>query len=107
MEEIKKGYPLRAPLAKEKNIQFIFISTDEDADEWKKRINSLNKYGMTENQYLIRKEDKKVMQEYFNLYSIPRYCLINRQNEMVTFLMPRLSDTEEFNKWIEKANLKI
>lgn len=106
VEEIKKGYPLRAPLAKEKNIQFIFISTDEDADEWKKRIKSLNKYGMTENQYLISKEDKKVMQEYFNLYSIPRFCMINRKNEMVTFLMPRPSDTEEFNKWIEKADLR-
>jgi thiol-disulfide isomerase/thioredoxin/glycerophosphoryl diester phosphodiesterase len=106
VEEIKKGYPLREPLAKEKNIQFIFISTDEDSNEWKKRINSLNKYGMSENQYLMSKEDKSAMQEYFNLYSIPRFCMINRKNEMVTFLMPRPSETEEFNKWIEKADLK-
>jgi hypothetical protein len=61
---------------------------------------------MTENQYIVNEENREIIQEYFNCNTIPKSCLINSKNEVITFEMPMPWETENFIFWIEKADLK-
>jgi thiol-disulfide isomerase/thioredoxin len=106
IEAIKTSYPHRIALTKDKDVQFIYISIDEDVNKWKNRINKLRLFGVNENQYIVNEGNRKIIQEYFNCNTIPKSCLINSKNEVITFEMPMPWETENFIFWIEKAELK-
>jgi len=100
--------------SKYKNITFVAISVDQDRDKWLKKIesdkektgtdkeiieseNSVNKKEFITDIYKIRK--------IWEVESIPRFILIDKDFRIITAFAPRPSDKVEIEKLLEKVNL--
>jgi thiol-disulfide isomerase/thioredoxin len=99
IEEIKISYESRQKLAQENKVIFYYFSIDKDKEKWKNKVSTLKKYGMNKNQYLI--EDNSILKSYFNISSIPRYTILDKENKLFLINAPSPSDSLKFNKSIE------
>lgn len=77
---------------KREAVTFIYISTETSEVKWKKAMEQHN-LG-TSNQYLIVSSDKKGLNDYFKISSIPRYILIDQPNNILMGDAPRPSSQE-------------
>jgi thiol-disulfide isomerase/thioredoxin len=78
---IKETYAVREKLAREKNVKFLYFSTDRDANKWKDRVAELAKIGVNKDHYLITDEDRSVLNAYFSIDAIPRYIILSSTNK--------------------------
>ncbi len=82
-----------------KGVVFIYITKDENLDEWKK---SIQKIGLNENNYVIRNSKSSKMLEELWIVPIPRYLLYNKQGKLVHKDAPRPMETVEISKLFNK-----
>lgn len=73
----------------EKDVVFVYISTDKNAEQWKGMIEQLEISGQN---YLANPAVKQEIVERFNLQFIPRYVLINKEGKVVDANAKRPSD---------------
>ena len=73
-----------------KDIAFVFISTDSDNKAWKK---ATQEEGMTRSSYRILNPDSKFLQD-INLRYIPRYIIFDRKGNLINTNAPRPSDDD-------------
>jgi thiol-disulfide isomerase/thioredoxin len=99
IEEIKISYENRQKLAQENKVIFYYFSIDKDQEKWKNKVSALKKYGINKNQYLI--DENSILKSYFNIYSIPRYTILDKENKLFLINAPSPSDSLKFNKSIE------
>ena len=76
---------------KDKDVAFVYISTDRDANAWQKAISSLN---ITGEHYRVNKNVHSQMNERFNVQYIPRYVLIDKKGNVVDANAKRPSNSE-------------
>ncbi len=62
-----------------KDLEMISVSIDDNYEHWKQ---ALEKENMPWSQYIVRKEDKAVIDLIFKIHSIPLLCLIDRNNNI-------------------------
>ncbi len=65
---------------KDKNVAFVYISTDRDVNAWKNAINTLN---ITGEHYHVNQNVHTQMMEKFDVRYIPRYVIIDKQGNVV------------------------
>jgi thiol-disulfide isomerase/thioredoxin len=82
IKEIKTTHLFKNTIGVKHNVSFIYFSIDEDAEDWKRKVNQLKNYELDRNQYLIIGESKELFKNYFNLRSIPNYTIINNENHL-------------------------
>lgn len=80
-QKIQKQYP---------EINFIFLSKDEDYKNWENSI--LSKKLDKENNYLIGSSKNSEILKYFKITSISRYVIIGKDGKVVYQDAPRPSD---------------
>ncbi len=92
-KKIQKDY-------KDKNIVFIYISTDKDFQEWEK---ASKEEGLlfNENNFLCINYPKANFYKELQLKTIPRYLLYNKKGELIHTNAPRPS-SKELRKLIDK-----
>lgn len=105
INEITKAKSFRDKLAVENNVEWIYLSIDEDRKKWLKKSEELKEFLNVRNQYLIIGGKKSALARYLKVSWIPRYVILNQRNEIVLNNAPRPSDTLVFNKIIDKINL--
>lgn len=76
---------------KDKDVAFVYISTDRDANAWKKAISSLN---ITGEHYRVNRNVHTQMNEKFNVQYIPRYVLIDKKGNVVDANAKRPSNAQ-------------
>ncbi|WMW76990.1 thioredoxin-like domain-containing protein [Flavobacterium sp. 20NA77.7] len=81
------------------NVTIIYMSIDENKSDWIKRISQLENYNIQKNQYLINKT-KFSIADYLNVKQIPRYVILNKENEVVMVNAPSLKDSLNYKKII-------
>jgi thiol-disulfide isomerase/thioredoxin len=92
-EELSKAYP---------EIQFIGVSIDQIASSWRDR---LKKSGIpaTVKEFLV---DPFVVEKAWDLASIPRFILIDKDFKIVNAFAPRPSDKEAITKLLDEIKNK-
>lgn len=85
-------------------IDFIFLSFDKDKNNWIRKIKQLqlNK----KNCYLLKGNFKSNFAQYFDISSIPRYIIINKERKIITANAVRPSQEVEFNKLLKNLTAK-
>jgi len=106
ISEIKKGKSFRDKLSVEKNVEWIYLSIDKDEKKWLKKSQELNFFLNTRNQYLILSGIKSPLARSLKISGIPRYVIIDRQNQIILNNSPRPSDSIIFKKNINKIYSK-
>lgn len=87
-EEIPYLQKIVTALGSDKDIQIISISIDEDSRSWKKRLEEENP---TWPQYIATAAGLKTISEEYQINSIPRFALLDRQGRIITVNAPRPS----------------
>lgn len=100
IEGIKETYDIREKFTKEKNVRFIYFSTDKDAQKWRSRVEELEKSGINADHYLISRDDYALFDDYFSIQTIPRYIVLGHTNKTYVNSFPA-PGTPEFEKVIE------
>lgn len=76
---------------KDKDVAFVYISTDRDANAWKNAISSLK---ITGEHYRVNRNVHTQMNEKFNVQYIPRYVLIDKEGNVVDANAKRPSNAQ-------------
>lgn len=108
ISEFDKAKDFKKRIQKKENLEYIYISIDDDESEWRQKIMDLSNLLTTKNQYLIlnRKKSrllkKMLLREYGNeiTFTIPRYCILDSKNKIISNNSPRPSDSLAFEKII-------
>lgn len=79
----------------EKSVSFLYISIDEDTENWLKAVaqEKLDK----NNSYLLLHRDNAPFAKQYNISSIPRYMLFDKEGKVLMADAPRPSDTALIN----------
>jgi thiol-disulfide isomerase/thioredoxin len=112
IDEFHKAKAFKKRIKKEANLEYIYISIDDDKTKWTKRILELEYTLKPENQYLIiNRKNSKILKQMLirnNInstnFSIPRYCIIDSNNKIISNNSPRPSDSLAFKRIIKKIN---
>lgn len=85
-----------------KGIGFIYVSTDEDADAWKKAAKQLNL--LPQYSYVLPSGNESAVAKRFAITSIPRYLIIDANGNVISDQAPIPSDPkikQMFNKLLK------
>lgn len=85
-----------------KGIGFVYVSTDEDANAWKKAAKQLNL--LPQYSYVLPSGNESAVAQRFNITSIPRYLIIDAKGNVISDQAPIPSDPkikQMFNKLLK------
>lgn len=105
IDEIKKAKNFKDKLSVEENVEWIYLSIDDDKDKWLEKSKELKEFFNVRNQYLVLGGKKSPLARSLNVSWIPRYVIINKQNEIVLENAPRPSDTLRYKQIIDDISL--
>lgn len=101
IDEIQKAKNFKDKLSVEGNVEWIYLSIDDDKDKWLKKSKELQEFLNVRNQYLVVGGKKSPLARSLKVSWIPRYVIINRDNEIVLNNSLRPSDSINFKKVIK------
>lgn len=87
---------------KNKNIEFVSLSTDRKKSSWK---NALKKHKLTGNQFIISKKQIEKFNNDNMITGIPSFYLIDPEGKIYQKNPPRPSNKEGFNKLMNEIGL--
>lgn len=100
ISEIQNTKSFKDKVSVENNVEWIYLSIDEDENSWMDASQKLNDYLNVRNQYFLLKGTKSSLARDLKVNGIPRYVLLNKQNQIVLESAPHPSDTVNFKKII-------
>ena len=101
IDEIRKEKDFKDALSIENNVEWIYLSIDEDKEKWLKKSKELEPFLNIRNQYFVIDGTNSQLGKFFKVDWIPRYIIINKENEIVLNNAPRPSDTQIFKEIID------
>ncbi|WP_189362545.1 TlpA family protein disulfide reductase [Algibacter mikhailovii] len=101
IDEIKKEKDFKDALSIEGNVEWIYLSIDKDIEKWLKKSKELEKFLNVKNQYLVLEGTNSKLGKFFKVNWIPRYVILNKENEIILNNAPRPSDTQIFKQIID------
>ncbi|MEP0211848.1 MAG: thioredoxin-like domain-containing protein [Cellulophaga sp.] len=100
--EIKKSSNFKNNLSKKQPINWIYISIDENQKQWLQKSKTLESKLEGKEQYLLLNNKYPKLLKYLRVETIPRYSILNKNNEIILENAPRPSDSINFNRIINK-----
>ncbi len=109
--EMKKTVELRNDLKASGDLEWVFISIDHNKNNWLKSLRELKPFLPDGHQYRMLNIEKSEILQYLTkgereTFMIPRYVIIDSNDEVISSNAPRPSDTEAFKKLINKTKTK-
>ena len=101
ISEIKKAKSFKDKLSIEKDVEWIYLSIDKDKEKWLKKSKELEPFLNIKNQYFVIDGTNSQLGKFFKVNWIPRYIILNKENEIVLNNAPRPSDTQVFKQIID------
>jgi thiol-disulfide isomerase/thioredoxin len=104
ISEIKKGKENRIKLTLNDDVEWTYISIDDDIEKWKKKSKELAEYGLLKKQYLVLNRKESALILALKVKEIPRYTILNKKVEIIDYDAPRPSDIIVFKRIIDNIN---
>lgn len=104
LNDIIKGHSIRKKLSENNNLEWVYISIDEDKEKWFKKSYELTKYGLTQNQYLLINPKQSKLNFFLGLTSIPRYVVLDKDVLIIDGNAPSPLFENQFLKIIKEIN---
>jgi len=102
--QIKEGKQFKNKLAKENNVEWIYISVDRDKNSWLKKIFKLQEFMNTEHQYLVLGAKNSSLAKELRIIGIPKYVIFDKNKQIILNNAPKPSDSIVFKKVIDEIN---
>lgn len=102
--EIKKSSSFKNNLSKEQTVSWIYISIDKNQEQWLQKSKALESKLKSKQQYLLLNSKSSKLLKYLRVETIPRYSILNKNNEIILENAPRPSDSINFKRIINKLN---
>ncbi|WP_299683101.1 thioredoxin-like domain-containing protein [uncultured Dokdonia sp.] len=107
IKEMKTTKDFKENLAAEYGTDWIYISADEDQEKWLKKTNQLQKYIPKEKHYRFVRPFKSKLLKLLkarknNKVYVPRYTIINSDNNVALAIAPHPSDSITFKRNIQE-----
>jgi len=99
--EIKDGKPSKDRLSVENNVEWIYLSIDENHQQWLEKNKELEHVLNFNNSFFLLKGKNSSLAKFLNVSWIPRYVIFNQKNKIVLNNAPRPSDSLIFEKIID------
>lgn len=99
--DIKNGGKNKGLFAKDYFLDWVYISIDTDLEKWKQKALELKKYGTLNNQYLLLDTVNSALKKKFEINSIPRYIIFDKNGYLVNDKAPKPT---EYNSFIGALN---
>lgn len=106
IKEITEAKSFKDKLAIENDIDWIYLSIDDNKDKWLEKSAELETFLNTRDQYLISNGNKSSLAKELNVNWIPRYVIFDQNNKIILNNSPRPSDSILFKKIIDEIKLK-
>ncbi|WP_435315571.1 TlpA family protein disulfide reductase, partial [Cellulophaga fucicola] len=100
--EIKKSSSFKNNLSKEQTVSWIYISIDKNQEQWLQKSKALESKLKSKQQYLLLNSKSSKLLKYLRVETIPRYSILNKNNEIILENAPRPSDSINFKRIINK-----
>jgi len=94
--DIKYGGKNKALFANDYLLDWVYISIDTDVVKWQQKALELKKYGTLKNQYLLLDPINSALKKKFELNSIPRYVIIDKNGFLVNDKAPKPTEYDSF-----------
>ena len=101
IDEIQKTKSIRDKLAVEKDVEWIYLSIDEDKEKWLNRSEELKEYLNVHHQYFVLNGIKSLLSKNLKVWGIPKYVILDKKNRIILNNGPKPSDSIIFNKIID------
>jgi len=89
LEEMKKGKKLKEAFVDNKDVVFLYVSIDKEAEKWRSYVKNNNIQGF----HLISREgDEEKVRDRYEVNFIPRFILIDKQGNIVQYEAKAPSD---------------
>lgn len=102
IDDIQKSKAFKDRLTVEYNIEWIYISVDRDQEKWTKSAKELNDFFGTNDQYFLLAGQKSSLISDLKIRGIPRYVILDKQNQIVLSNAPNPSNSEIFERIINE-----
>lgn len=109
IREIKKAQNFRKRLKKEDHVEWIYLSVNLNKNDWIKASLKLKDDFESNHQYLILNPRSSKLLKFIKvskegLFTVPRYTILDPDNNIILNNAPRPSDSLLFKKIIDKIN---
>ncbi len=106
VEQIKNGKDLKDRLLVENNVEWIYLSIDENHQQWLDRNKEFKHVLNFTNSFYILNGKNSSLTKSLKVSWIPRYVIFNKKNKIVLNNAPSPSDNEYFEKIIDDIDSK-
>jgi len=104
INEIIYGNSNRKEISSKSKLVWIYLSVDKNKDDWIKKSNELDEYGLTQHQYLILDSTDSNITRFFSVNKIPRYVILDKNDLIINVDAPRPSFENQFVKIINEID---
>lgn len=105
VKQIQESKPFKDRLSVENNVEWIYLSIDDDKVKWLKKGEQLSENLNFRNSYLLLKGKKSSLAKALEVHQIPRYVVFDKNHKIIVNSAPSPSDEEFFERIIDNAQL--
>lgn len=98
---IKDGKKFKDRLTVENNVEWIYLSIDEDKKRWKEKTESLKESLNFKNSYLLINGKRSPLAKFLKINTIPRYIIFDKKDKVVLNNAPTPNNLGHFEKIID------
>lgn len=101
IKQIKEGKAFKDRLMVENNVEWIYISPEKNYTKWLEKNKEFAQVLNFTNSFYLLKGRKSALSKAFDINSIPRYIIFNKDNKIVLNNAPSPIDYEVFERIID------
>jgi hypothetical protein len=90
----------------ENNVEWIYLSIDEDKSQWKKKSKDLEEFLNFRNSYYLIEGKKSTLAKFLKVTTIPRYIIFDKANYIILNNAPIPQDNDNFERIINDIEAK-
>ena len=103
--QIREGKPFKGRLLVENNVEWIYLSIDENQQQWLDRSKELEVLNFSNSYFLLNGKNSSLAKS-LKVSWIPRYVIFNQKNKIILNNAPTPSDSIIFEKIIDDIDSK-
>lgn len=104
--QIKDNKGFKDRMTVENNVEWIYLSIDEDKSQWKKKSRDLEEFLNFRNSYYLIKGKKSTLAKFLKVTTIPRYIIFDKENYIILNNAPIPQDNDNFERIINDIEAK-